>query len=269
MMRSLYTAASGMKTQQAMVDSISNNISNVNTTGFKKERLEFKSLLYETMREAGQAENGGDPVNLQVGHGVKYTASVKQFGQGTFVKTDNPLDLMLEGKGFFALRDINGEEFYTRNGALKLSVTEEGIVVTNDEGLPYLNVEGEQIIFDGDINASEISIDTDGKFTIMEKGEPVDLDQKIQVVQFRNPQGLRSVGGTSYKTTIASGEKMIEGEDDRVDVSTIRQGGLEASNVQAVEEMVKLIVAQRAYELNSKAIQTSDNMLEQANQLKR
>ncbi len=268
MMRSLYTAASGMKTQQAMVDSISNNISNVNTTGFKKERLEFKSLLYETMKEAGEAENGGAPVNLQVGHGVKYSSSVKQFGQGTLLKTDNPLDLMIEGKGFFVIKDPNGEDVYTRNGSLKLSVVEEGIVVTNDAGLPYMNTEGEKILFE-DINASELIIDTDGSFSIMKDGQPLDLNQKIQVVQFRNPQGLKSIGGTSFKSTTASGEKMLEGEDDRIDVSTIRQGGLEASNVQAVEEMVKLIVAQRAYELNSKAIQTSDSMLEQANQLKR
>ncbi len=268
MMRSLYTAASGMTTQQAMVDSISNNISNVNTTGFKKERLEFKSLLYETMKEAGSVENGGSPVNLQVGHGVKYVASVKQFGQGTFIKTDNPLDLMVEGKGFFVIRDMNGQEKFTRNGALKLSVMEDGIKVTNEEGMPYLNVDGEEIIFE-DINASELMIDTSGNFSIMENGEVRNLEQKIQLVQFRNPQGLKSSGGTLFAATEASGEKMVEGDADDIELSTIRQGGLEASNVAAVEEMVKLIVAQRAYELNSKAIQTSDDMLGQANQLKR
>ncbi len=268
MMRSLYTAASGMRTQQSVVDSISNNLSNVNTVGFKKERLEFKSLLYETMKEGGSTENGGTPVNLQVGHGVKNVASVKTFSQGTFMKTENPLDLMLEGKGFFAVRNAKGEENYTRNGAMKVSITEEGMMLTNSTGEPYLNTEGEPLVFE-DININEIMIGTDGKFSIMEDGEPVELDQQMMVVQFRNPQGLLSIGNSFYESTIASGESILEIDGEDLEPSVIRQGGLEASNVQAVEEMVKLIVAQRAYELNSKAIQTSDDMMAQANQLKR
>ncbi len=269
MMRSLYTAASGMRTQQSVVDSISNNLSNVNTTAFKKERLEFKSLLYETIKKGGNTINNSSPVNLQVGHGVRSVASAKSFTQGTYINTENPFDLMIEGKGFFAVRDVNGEENYTRNGAMKVSVSEDGITVTTSTGEPYLNVEGEPIVFDSDINASELQIDATGNFTIMKDGVPVSLDQQMMVVQFRNPQGLLAVGDAYYKATNASGEKMIESESDEVEISTIRQGGLEGSNVQAVEEMVKLIVAQRAYELNSKAIQTSDDMLAQANQLKR
>lgn len=269
MMRSLWTAASGMKSQQAMVDSISNNLSNVNTTGYKKERLEFKSLLYETMREAGDTATGGEPVNLQVGHGVKSAASVKTFSQGTFERTEGALDFAIEGDGFFAVQDGNGNERYTRDGALKMAISNDGLMLTNSGGQPILGTDGEAIIFPEDVSMENLSVDEKGNFSTMEDGSKVDLGLQIGVVQFKNAQGLQSIGGGLYDVTTASGEAILEADSTDLEDSLIIQGGLEGSNVQAVEEMVKLIVAQRAYELSSKAIQTSDEMLSMANGLKR
>lgn len=269
MMRSLWTAASGMKTQQATVDSISNNLSNVNTTGFKKERLEFKSLLYETMKEAGSIENGGNPVNLQVGHGVKTVASVKNFAQGTFNRTEGPLDFALEGDGFFVVEDPSGNPVYTRDGAFKMSLYQGRLMMTTADGRPILGTDDNYIIFEDGMTADKLEVDEFGKFTTMVDGNRVDLGLQIQVVQFQNTMGLKTLGGAFYEATIASGEPMPEIDNEDLEPTIVLQGGLEGSNVQAVEEMVKLIVAQRAYELSSKAIQTSDEMLARANELKR
>lgn len=269
MMRSLWTAASGMKTQQATVDSISNNLSNVNTVAFKKERLEFKSLLYETIREAGNVENGANPVNLQVGHGVKSVASVKNFGQGTFERTEGPLDFALEGDGFFVVQDVDGDEVYTRDGSFKMSIFQDKLMLVSSGGRPIKGVDGEYIIFEDGMTSDKLEVDEFGKFSTMEDGNKVDLGLQLQVVQFQNSQGLKAKGGAFYEKTIASGDPMLEANDPDLEPSLVLQGGLEGSNVQAVEEMVKLIVAQRAYELSSKAIQTSDEMLARANELKR
>lgn len=269
MMRSLWTAASGMKTQQATVDSISNNLSNVNTIGFKKERLEFKSLLYETMREAGDVENGGSPVNYQVGHGVKTAASVKTFTQGTFERTEGALDFAIDGDGFFTIQDGNGNERYSRDGAFKMAIGTDGLMLTSGGGRPVLGVGGEPIIFEDGITADKLTVDEKGNFSTLVDGSKVDLGLQIQIVQFQNSQGLLALGGGLYETTVASGAPLVEAETDDLEGSILLQGGLEGSNVQAVEEMVKLIVAQRAYELSSKAIQTSDEMLSIANGLKR
>ena len=269
MMRSLWTAASGMRTQQATVDSISNNLSNVKTTGYKKERLEFKSLLYETMKTAGDTANGGEPVNLQVGHGVKTAASVKSFTQGTFERTEGPLDFSIEGPGFFVIQDGNGNQRYSRDGAFKMSLGQNGLMIASSGGRPVIGVDGQPLYLPDGMTADKLEVDEKGNFVTMEDGERVDLGIQIKIVQFTNPQGLKSLGGGLYETTIASGEPIAEADRDDIEGSFVMQGGLEGSNVQAVEEMVKLIVAQRAYELSSKAIQTSDEMLARANELKR
>jgi len=271
MMRSLYTAASGMKSQQLNVDTIANNLSNVNTTSFKKERIEFKSLLYETMLKANTDENGkGRPVNLQVGHGVRPSATVKTFSQGNIEGTSNPFDFAIEGKGFFQVQGPNGEKMFTRDGAFKLSIVDDEYTLVSTEGYPIVGEDDEPLKISADIDMTKLQIESDGTFGVLNDENQVEsLDIQFKIVQFRNPVGLEAAGGNFYKTTSASGEEFSELEMEGVNKSELRQGFIEGSNVEVVQEMVNLIVAQRAYEVNSKAIQASDEMLTLANQLKR
>lgn len=271
MMRSLLTAASGMTTQQMNVDTISNNLANVNTKGYKKERVEFKSLLYETMTKAGIDENGqGKPVNLQVGHGVKPVATVKMFTAGPIEKTDNPLDFAISGSGFFAVRDGLGNEVYTRDGSFKVALVEDELMLTTSDGMPVLDTEDELIVLGSDIDISNLNVDSQGSLSYMDSNDnAVDLNIRVKVVQFKNVAGLEAIGNNTLEPTSASGEPILEADNDEVKQSSIVQRSLEGSNVQVVEEMVNLIVAQRAFEISSKAIQTSDEMLSQANNLKR
>ena len=270
MMRALWTAASGMKTQQMYVDSIANNIANVNTAGYKKENMEFKSLFYETLRESGLDENGfGRPVSLQIGNGVRASVSSKQFTQGSIEMTGNPLDFSLEGSGFFMIRGIDGDPIYTKQGSFKLSLFDDALTLVTSDGYPILDAEGEIITFDGNYITDNIAVDQEGNFTYVTADGTEDLGIQLGVAQFRNPAGLDALGGTFYKQTNASGEPIIEADNDEIEKSVITQRSVEASNVQVVEEMIKMIVAQRAYEMNSKAIQTSDDMMGLANNLKR
>lgn len=271
MIRSLWTAASGMKTQQMYVDSIANNLANVNTIGYKKEGMEFKSLFYETLREsAAPDENGnGTPVSLQVGHGVRAIANVKNFSQGSIETTNNPLDFSIDGNGFFSIQDSNGDTVYTKEGSFKISLMEDAIRLTTSDGYAVLNTEGEPIELENDFLSENLVVDTLGNLKYMTPEGAQDLGIQMGIVQFRNTPGLDAIGGSYYKKTGASGEALFEANEDDLVKSKVSQGSLEASNVQVVEEMVKMIVAQRAYELNSKAIQTSDDMLGLANNLKR
>ncbi|MFP4697167.1 MAG: flagellar basal-body rod protein FlgG [Eubacteriales bacterium] len=271
MMRSLWSAASGMTSQQLKVDTISNNLANVNTVGYKKERVEFKSLLYDTMVKAGVNENGeGKPVPLQVGHGVRPVATSINFTQGTIENTENDFDFAIDGKGFFTVLGPNNEEHYTRDGSFKLSVSEDSIMLVTSDGYPILDSEGEPIELDDNIDLSKLEIGRDGAFRyINEDNEVEELDISFRINQFNNPIGLEKVGDNLLRRTSASGEPLLEGEDDDLVNSTILSKNLEVSNVQVVEEMVDMIVSQRAYEVSSKSIQTSDDMLAQVNQLKR
>lgn len=271
MMRSLYTAASGMKTQQMNVDTISNNLANVNTTGFKKERLEFKSLLYETMAKAGTDKDGsGKPLNLQVGHGVKPVGTVRSYTMGTIQKTENPLDFAITGDGFFAVKNPSGGQVYTKDGSFKISLVDDRQMLISSEGYQILDTNDEPIYFDTNIDVKKLKIGSDGTFSYVQSdNQVVELEPKIKVVQFRNVNGLEALGSNLLRATTSSGEAISEADDDELVKSQIVQGSLEGSNVQVVEEMVNLIVAQRAYEVSSKAIQTSDEMLSQANNLKR
>ncbi|NJD03452.1 MAG: flagellar basal-body rod protein FlgG [Ruminiclostridium sp.] len=266
MMRALWTAASGMVAQQLNVDVISNNLTNVNTTGFKKERVEFKDLLYQTMERAYILEDQGKPVNLQVGFGVMPVATVKNFGTGNFEKTDNPLDLAIDGEGFFMVMGPTGKIQYTRDGSFKFSITEEGSKFTTSDGFPVLDDTGNEIVLNTDV--SKLNISSSGELSYTdETGAIVPLGQSIGLVKFPNRYGLESTGRNLYSENSASGFAVNDAESGTR--STISQGYLESSNVQTVEEMVKLIVAQRAYEINSKAIQAADEMLGMANNLKR
>lgn len=277
MMRSLWTAASGMTSQQQNVDTISNNLANVNTFGYKKERMEFKSLLYETMKRADldEANQTGRPVNLQIGHGVRPIAVARMFSTGNFERTDYQLDFAIDGNGFFVVsrgETAAGEQDigYTKDGAFKISPSDEGNRLVTAEGYPILGVDDEPIIIPPEVAITSLTIGEDGIMTYMTAdGVQEDLGLQIDIVQFPNLQGLEAIGSNLYAATTASGEAVKESEGETTRVSRLVQGALEMANVQVAEEMVNLIVAQRAYELNSKAIQTSDDMLQQANNLKR
>lgn len=273
MMRSLWTAASGMTSQQINVDTISNNLANVNTTGYKKERMEFKSLLYQTMKRADMdpANIPARPVNLQVGHGSRPIATARIFSQGNITETGSELDFAVEGKGYFAVRYDEDNIVYTRDGSFKISVQEDGeqMLVTS-EGYPVLDVNDDPILLPEEVIISKMTVDREGNFMYTDvEGEPQDLDIRMDMVQFPNIQGLEAIGGNFYKTTVASGVAMKESEEEILETSNIIQRYIERSNVNVADEMVDLIVAQRAYELNSKAIQTADEMLQNANNLKR
>ncbi len=269
MMRSLWTAASGMKTQQLVVDTIANNLANVNTIGYKKERMEFKSLLYETLESAGQIDNGGQPINLQVGHGVRAAGSVKTYTQGNVERTENPLDFSLSGGGFFAVQDSDDQLRFTKDGSFKMSVSNGQLMLTDVNGNPVIGTDGGPITFEENTLPQNLTCDSQGNFSYTKGGVTIDLGIQFQLVQFRNISGLKAVGNGMMEQTIASGPPLNELDNPDFEASIVSQGTLESSNVQAVEEMVKMIIAQRAYELSSKAIQTSDDMLGLANSLKR
>ena len=262
MMRALWSAATGMLAKQLDMDVIANNLANVNSAGFKKSRVDFQDLMYQTIRTAGStvAQGSRVPTGIQVGLGTRAAAIQKVFSQGDFIQTENPLDLVIEGDGFFQVLLPDGSTAYTRTGAFK--VDSEGRVVTSDGFVmePELAVPA---------NAVDISIGTDGTVTIQVAGEnaPTELGQ-IQLARFLNPGGLVSIGRNLYKPTAASGDPAV-GTPGLEGIGTIAQKFLEMSNVKVVEEMVNMIIAQRAYEVNSKAIQTSDEMLAAANNLRR
>jgi flagellar basal-body rod protein FlgG len=258
----MYTAAAGMKAQQLYVDNISNNLANVNTTGFKKGKVEFQDLLYQTLREPGAQTSDGTklPSGLQIGLGVKSAANQRIFSQGNMIETKNPLDLALEGEGFIQVLRPDGSIAYTRDGSLKIS--SEGVLVTS-EGFP---IEPEIMIPEG---AKNLGISSTGSVSATLEGEefPQEIGQ-VELARFVNSAGLRSMGGNLYEVTIASGDAVV-GMPGTETFGTLHQGYLESSNVEVVEEMVGMITAQRAYEITSKAIQTSEEMLQIANQLKR
>jgi len=267
MMRALWTAGSGMIAQQLNVDVISNNLANVNTTGYKKERAEFKDLIYETMQRAYMLDGQGKPVNLQVGHGTSVAATFKSFAPGNPEKTDNPLDFAIDGDAFFQVTGPKGDTVYTKDGSFKISISDTGKKLTTSDGYPVLDSNGEEITLD-DVDISKLTVTSDGSLGYTDAdGVTTSLDKKIGMVKFPNMYALESIGDNFFTKTSASGEPVDDSELGTK--STIRQNYLESSNVQVVEEMVKLIIAQRAYEINSKSIQTADTMLEQANNLKR
>jgi flagellar basal-body rod protein FlgG len=251
-----------MQAQTLNIDIISNNLANVGTSGFKKSRADFQDLLYQTLRSPGVSSSADTqvPTGIQVGHGVRPAATQKMFSQGEFKHTQNQLDMAIEGHGFFQIVQPNGETAYTRAGTFKLD--SDGRVVTSD-GFP---MEPEITV---PADALAISIGTDGTVSVMLPGEnqPSEIGN-IELANFTNPAGLNSIGRNLYMPTASSGDATAgtPGEDG---YGTIAQGYLEMSNVSVVDEMVNMIVAQRAYETNSKTIQASDEMLQAATNLKR
>jgi flagellar basal-body rod protein FlgG len=265
MIRSLYTAATGMEAQQLYMDTISHNLSNVNTNGYKRSRVEFQDLIYQTLKEPGVKNQEGEiaPVGIEVGLGVKPGATQKIFAQGSLNRTENPLDVAIEGEGFFQIYLPDGTTAYTRDGTFKL--TADGTIV-NSSGhpvAPQLTVPA---------GAENLGIDEDtGEMTVEMPGEqtPTSLGQ-IELARFVNPAGLKSVGNNLYLETEASGQPILGAPGQEGMANTkVRQGYVEASNVQIVEEMVNMITAQRAFEIVSKSIQVSEDMLAVTNNLKR
>jgi len=266
MVRSLWTGASGMIGQQANIDVISNNLSNVNTHGYKKQRADFEDLLYQTIRTAGTpaTEDTVVPVGIQMGHGVKLADTQRVFGQGALQHTDVSTDIAIAGEGFFRIQMYDGSMAYTRNGNFK--VDNEGRMVTSNG---YWLIP--DIIMPEGFLPNTINITKDGRVSVQipQDGALVEVDVgRLELYRFPNPVGLSTIGENLYKTTQASGDA-IPGTPGYEGMGTLEHKYLEMSNVSVVQEMVNLIVAQRAYEFNSRSIQTSDSMLGTATTLKR
>jgi flagellar basal-body rod protein FlgG len=252
--------------QQANIDTISNNLANVNTSGYKKVRADFEDLLYQTVRTAGTpaTEDTVVPVGVQMGHGVKLAATQRMFSQGALQNTENVYDMAIQGEGFFMVRMYDGSEAYTRDGSFK--VDENGRLVTSN-GYHVLP----DIMMPEGFLPEKITVTKDGRVSVIvpqnSLTDPEDVGQ-IMLFRFPNPEGLSAVGENLFKTTNASGDA-IQGQPGYEGMGVIAHKFLEMSNVSVVREMVDLIVAQRAYEFNSRTIQTSDNMLSTATGLKR
>jgi flagellar basal-body rod protein FlgG len=266
MVRSLWTGASGMIGQQANIDTISNNLANVNTHGFKKQRSGFEDLMYQTIRTAGTpaTEDTVVPVGIQMGHGVRLADTQRVFSQGSLQQTDVPTDVAITGEGFFRIQMYDGSMAYTRNGNFKVDsdgrlVTSNGYWVIPDIIMPELFL------------PDSINITQDGRVSVRvpRDDELVEVDVgRLELYRFPNPVGLTAIGENLFKVTQASGEA-IPGTPGLEGMGVLRHRFLEMSNVAIVQEMVNLIIAQRAYEFNSRTIQTSDSMLGTATTLKR
>ena len=249
-----------MEAQQANLDVIANNLANVNTTGFKRSKIEFQDLLYETTRAPGAEQGAGTqlPTGLQIGHGSRVVATSKVFTEGELTQTGEQLDLAINGDGFFQVQMPDGTIAYTRDGALKRSSTGQ---VTTSDGLPLQG--GFQPIPAG---TTSITISSSGQVTTTSSSGTSNF--QVQLVRFTNPAGLNSIGGNLYTESLASGTPET-GTPSESGFGAIQQGYLEMSNVKVVQEMVNMIVAQRAYEVNSKSVQSADEMMQESNNLRR
>ncbi len=260
MIRALYSAATGMESEQLNLDVISNNLANVNTAGFKRSKIEFQDLLYDTVTAPGADQGSGNqlPTGIEVGHGSNPVATARVFTEGELTQTGERLDVAISGDGFFEVQMPDGTLAYTRDGALKTDST--GRITTSD-GLPVQS--GFQPIPAG---TTAVTISPDG--TVTTTGASGTQTFQVQLTRFANPGGLQPIGRNLYTQTLASGSP--ETGDPAADgYGSLQQGYLEMSNVKVVEEMVNMIVAQRAYEVNSKAVQAADEMMQQANNLHR
>lgn len=260
MLRALYSSAAGMQSQQTNLDVIANNLANVSTTGFKKNKAEFQDLLYSTTRAAGADAGGGNtvPTGVQIGHGSRLVSTSKVFTGGELTQTGERLDVAIQGDGFFEVQLPDGTRAYTRDGAFKTAA--DGRITTSD-GMVLQG--GFQPIPAGTTN---ISIAATGEVTT--SGANGTQSFRVQLVRFANPSGLESMGRNLYRETLASGTAEA-GNPGEGGFGDLQQGFLEMSNVKVVEEMVNLIVAQRAYEVNSKAVQAADEMMQLSNNLLR
>lgn len=262
MITALHTAATGMNAQQMNIDAIANNLANVNTSGFKRSKINFEDLIYQNFAMAGtpSTENTQNPTGLQIGLGVRPSASQKIFTAGAFVQTDNPLDLAIEGDGFFQVTMPDGTVGYTRDGSFKLDG--EGNIVTPEGYLVEPNISIPQ-------DATAISVGQDGTVSVLTSGSNEAQEVgKITLARFANPSGLMAVGRNLFKETPASGSPTV-GTPGQDGLGSINSGVLEMSNVDVVKEMVEMIRAQRAYQINSRVIRGADEMLGMVADIKR
>jgi len=259
-MRALWTAASGMESQQLTLDVIANNLANVQTAGFKRSRVDFQDLVYESIQVPGGTSAQGHeiPTGFQIGHGSRAVSTSRLFTEGDLQQTGNPLDVAIEGDGFFSVTQANGETAYTRAGTFKKDsqgklVTAEGFALE-----PEITIPGD---------ALSVTVGVDGTVSVTQPGvtAPAEVGS-IQLVRFINPGGLSSLGRNLFATTQASGDP-LPGTPGQDGFGTILQGFVEKSNVNVVEEMVNLIIGQRAYEINARAIRTADDMMRTSNDL--
>jgi flagellar basal-body rod protein FlgG len=261
MIRALWTAASGMQSQQLNIDVIANNLANVNTTGFKKSRADFQDVMYQNMKTAGSPSTGAtQAAGIEIGLGSAPSAVTKIFTAGNITQSGNELDLAVEGDGFFQIQQADGTTAYTRAGNFKRDG--QGRVVTS-EGDPLLP----EIVIPA--NTTKVSVGNDGTVSVLQSGQTGSTTiGTLQLATFQNPAGLHSMGKNLYQPTDSSGSATT-GTPGQNGIGTVSQGYLEMSNVSVMEEMVNMIVGQRAYEINSKAVQAADEMLQQANNMKR
>jgi flagellar basal-body rod protein FlgG len=260
MLRALYSAAAGMQSQQMNLDVISNNLANANTTGYKMTKLQFQDMLYQTTKQAGSQQGGGNqvPSSLQIGQGSTPVTTQRFFSQGNLSQTGNNLDVAVQGQGFFEVQMPDGTRAYTRDGSFKSD--SQGRIVTNDG---YQVLSGFQPVPSG---TTGITITSSGAATYATASGNTNF--QVQLARFNNPGGLDAMGHNLYKETQASGTPEL-GNPAENGFGELQQGSLELSNVSVVQEMVNLILAQRAYEVNSKAVQAADEMLQQSNNLRR
>lgn len=260
MLRSLYISKTGMNSSQFRLDVVTNNLANVNTTGFKKSRAVFEDLMYQTIRQPGSqsANNSQIPTGLMVGTGSAPVATDRIHSDGNMQNTEGSLDVAINGKGFFRVTLPDGSTGYTRDGSFKLN--SEGQLVTSNGYLldPPITVPA---------GSNKLVISADGRVQVTAQGaiEPTELGI-IQISDFINPQGLESIGGNLYLETAASGAP-ITGDPNADGRGALKQGFLEASNVNVTEELINMIQAQRSFELNSRGVKTSDEMLQRLSQL--
>jgi flagellar basal-body rod protein FlgG len=263
MIRALFSAASGMTAQQLNVDNIAHNLANANTIGYKVRRAQFQDLLYQNLVTPGASAGQQTvvPTGLQLGLGTRAASNEILFSQGNFSATENPLDVVIQGRGFFQVRLPSGEIAYTRAGSFHLD--RDGNLVTSD-GDPL----EPQITIPPDAQA--ISIAPDGTVSFTQPGQTaIQLAGQIQLANFQNPAGLNSIGKNLYLPTDASGDPTIGNPGGQEGIGALLQGYLEQSNVSVVEEFINLIVSQRAYEANSKVVKAADDMYQQINNLTR
>lgn len=260
MLQAFYTSATGMHAQEQLIDNTANNLANVNTTGFKKSQMEFADLVYDINKQPGVATADGQlsPIGLQIGSGVRAVGTTDIFSQGVLTETSSSTGLAIEGDGFFKVTLPDGSPAYTRDGSFKRNA--EGLLTNGDGRLVEPNITIPAA-------ATKISISTTGEVQVEVNGA-TSLAGQIELFRFANNAGLRHLGGNLYQATDASGQE-IAGQLGVNGMGTVRQGYLEGSNVKVISELVSLITAQRAYEVNSKAIQAGDEMLSTASQIVR